>query len=83
MGFAFKSSIRLYCNKKKGSVVNGHDNTLLGSAEWGQAKMPIIQASFGSALTKYFPSSCLRVQLLISLNLGAACHLFLWDTGKC
>ena len=81
MGLAFKSSIRLYFNKE--SVVNDSNNTLLGSAEWGQTKMPFFQAFFGRALTKYFPSSCLRVQLLISLNLGADCSLFLWDTDKC
>ena len=66
----------------KGAVVNGHIITPLGSAQREQAKMPIIQAFPRRALTEYFLSSCLRVQLLISLNLGVDCNLPLWDTDK-
>lgn len=42
-------------------------------------QMPNIQAFSGRALIEYVPRSCLRVQLLISLNLGADFNLPLWD----
>lgn len=43
--------------------------------------MPISQFLHEMALTAYFPSWYLRVQLLISLHSGAYCNL-LWDAKE-
>lgn len=43
--------------------------------------MLIPQILSGMGVNAYFPSSCLRLLLLISLHLATDCIPLLWDTG--
>lgn len=70
---------RSICHENLEQGAPGGDMPRLSIERGG--KMPISQFLHGGGLTMYFPSGCLRTQLLIILQLGTSDDHLLWDSS--